>query len=51
MSYTLSIFNLNGNQDTTQESTCKKETVSEINDTKELHADIFPINLKLTEQY
>ena len=39
----LSIFFLNRNQDTTQESTYKKGIVSEINDTEELPNGIFPI--------
>ena len=43
----LSIFPLNGNQDTTQKSTYKKEIVPEINYNEEIHEGNFPINLKL----
>ena len=41
----LSIFPINSNQETTQESTYKKELLSEINDTKEFPEGIFTINL------
>ena len=47
----LSIFSINGNQETTHESTYQKEIVSEINDTKELPECIFPINLNQTNQH
>ena len=51
MTHEISIFPISGNQDTTRESTCKKEILSEINDTEELPEGDFPINLKLTDQY
>ena len=47
----LSSFRINGNQETTYESTYKKEILSEINYTQDLPEDIFPINLKLIDQY
>ena len=47
----LSILTINGNQKTTKESTNFKKKLSEINDTVELSEGIFPINLKLIEQY
>ena len=40
----LSILPLNGNQETTQKSTYKKEIVIEINDTKELTKGTFTIH-------
>ena len=42
----LSIFPINGNIETPQESTCKKEIVSDIITIKELPEDILPINIK-----
>ena len=51
MSGVLSIFPINGNQKTTQESTNKKEIVSEINDTEEFPEVIFPINFKIINQH
>ena len=42
---------LNGDQETTQKSSYKKETVTEINDTKEITEVTFPISLKLTKQH
>ena len=47
----LSIFPLNGNQETTREFTSKKGIVSKINDAEELPEDIFPMNLKTIYQY
>ena len=47
----LSIFSINRNQVTTQEFIYKKEIVSQINDTEELPEVIFPINLKIIDQY
>ena len=47
----LSIFPLNGNQETTREFTSKKGIVSKINDAKELPEDVFPVSVKLTDQY
>ena len=47
---TLSIFPLDGNQETTLKSTYKKEIVSEINDTKEIPEGKFPVNLKWIKQ-
>ena len=44
--YALSVLHSNGNKDTTQQYTYKKEVVSEINDTKEFPEGTFPINLK-----
>ena len=44
---TLSIFAINVNQETTLESTYKKETVSEINDTEKLPEGFFLLILKL----
>ena len=40
----ISRFPLNGNQETTQKSTYQREIVSEINDTKEIPEDNFPMN-------
>ena len=51
MADALSIFPVYGNQETTQESTCKKRNVSEINDIRELPEGVFPIHLKLINQY
>ena len=45
----LSRFPLNGNQETTQNSTYQKEIVSEVNDTKEIPDGNFPINLKFIQ--
>ena len=42
---------LNGNQETTQNSTYQKEIMSEINDIVELPEGTFPLNLKLIQQY
>ena len=39
------------NQETTQKFTYQQETVSEINDIKELSEGIFPINLKSIPKY
>ena len=50
VTYTLSRFTINGNHQTTHESTYAKEIMSKINDTKKLPED-FPINLKLIYQY
>ena len=47
----LSRLALNGDQETTQKSTYKKEIVSEINDIKLIPEGNFPINLKLITQY
>ena len=47
----LSIFSLNRNNETTQESTYKNDVVSEINDIKEISQGTFPFNLKLVEKY
>ena len=47
----LSRIPLNGNQETTQNSTYQKEIVSEINDIEELPKGNFPINLKLIQKY
>ena len=44
VAYTLLIFLINGNQETTHKSTYKKEIVSEISDIKELTEGIFPCN-------
>ena len=46
MADALSRLPLNGNQETTQESTYKKKIVSEINDTKEIPEGIFNLILK-----
>ena len=46
----LELLSINGNQETTQEPTYKKELVSEINDTEGLPEGIFSI-IKLVEQY
>ena len=51
MAYKLSIFPLNGNQETTQKYTYKKEIMSETNDTEEITDGNFLINLKLIYQY
>ena len=51
MAYKLSILPLNGNQETTQKYTCKKEIMSETNDTEEITDGNFLINLKLMYQY
>ena len=40
---TLSRWTINGNQDTTHKSTYQQETVSEINDIKEIPEGNFPI--------
>ena len=42
---------MNGNQETTQNSTYKKGVWSEINDTKEILEGTFPINLKLIKEH
>ena len=42
---------MNGNQDTTQEPAYKKENMSEVSDIEELPESIYPINLRLIEQY
>ena len=42
---------MNRNEETTQESTYKKEIVSEINDTEGLPEGILPINLNVIDQY
>ena len=47
----LSLFPLNGNQETTYKSTYQQEIVSEINDTEELSEYTFPINLKWIQKY
>ena len=47
----ISRFPISWNQDTTQEFTYNKEKLSEINEIKELPEGIFPINLKLIDQY
>ena len=47
----LSIFPLNGNQDTTQESTYKREILSEINDTEEFPEGVSPISSKQIDKY
>ena len=49
--HALSILTMNGNQETTQYSTYKRDIVSEINDNEELPNGILPINLKLIDQY
>ena len=46
MADALSRLPLNGNQETTQESTYKKKIVSEINDTKEIPEGVFNLILK-----
>ena len=46
-----SILPINSNQKTTQESTHKKEIVSEINDSKGLTEGDFTINFKIINQY
>ena len=46
----LSRISLNGNQETTQNSTYQQEILSEINDTKEIPEGTFPINLKLIKK-
>ena len=43
VTYLLSKLTINVNQETTQESTNKKQIVSEITDTEELPKNIFPI--------
>ena len=48
---TLSRLPINSNQDTTHESTYKKEILSEINDTEESTENIFSNNLKTIDQY
>ena len=40
-----------GNQENPHEFTYKKEIVSEINDIEEVPEGIFPVNLKLINQY
>ena len=47
----LSILPLNDNQGTTHKYAYKKEFFSEINDTEELPEGIFPIKLKLIDEY
>ena len=47
----LSILTINSNQETTQESTHRKEIVSEIIDNKELPEGDFTINFKIINQY
>ena len=47
----LSIFTLDGNQETTQKSTYKKETLPEINGTEEIPEGNFTNSLNLTKQY
>ena len=49
--YQKSIFPINVNQETTQQTTYKKENVTEINTIKELLDGIFSINLKLNDHY
>ena len=49
MAYALSRLHINGNQDTTHESTYKKEIVWGINDTKKLLEGIFYINFKVNQ--
>ena len=51
MADALSIFPMNGNQETTQESTYEKEIVSEIKNIEELPEIIVPISLQLFYQY
>ena len=46
MAGTLSISTMNGNKDTTQESTFATEVMSEINDIKEPYGSVLPIVLK-----
>ena len=41
----LSIFSLDGNQETTHKSTYEEEIVPDINDTDEIPEGTFPINL------
>ena len=47
----LSIFIINGNQKTTQDSNYIMGVMAEINDTKEKPEIIFPLQLKLISQY
>ena len=47
----ISIFPLNFNQETTQESNYKKWIVSEINDIEEILESTFPITFKLIKKY
>ena len=51
VAYILSRIPLNGNQETTQNSTYQQEIVSEINDIEELPESTFPINLKLIQNF
>ena len=51
MADTLSRLTLNGNQDTTHNSTYQQEIVSEINDTEEIPEGTYPIDLKLIQQH
>ena len=47
----LSRFSIIWNQETTHKSTYKKEIMSEINNIEEFTESIFPINLKIVDQY
>ena len=51
MADVLSIVSLNMNQETTQDSTYKKEIMSKTNYTKELPEHFFPIRFKLFGRY
>ena len=47
----LSVFLMNMNQETTQDSTYTKEIMSKISNIKELSGGIFPISFKYINQY
>ena len=49
--YGISRIPLNGNEETTQNSTYQQEIVSEINDTEETPEGTFPINLILIQKH
>ena len=51
MGDSISIFPLNSNQETTYKSTYIKEKLPETNGTEQLTEGVFPINLKLINQY
>ena len=51
MADTLYRFPLNENKETTHKSNFKKEIISEINDTKEIPEEKFPIYLQLIKQH
>ena len=51
MAYKLSQLTSNGNKNNTNKSNYTTDTMSEINNTKELSENMFPINFKTIDQY